>query len=129
MRWPVAAEVELNKQTSLPFASPQLIPYLQHDVKMVHMTASVDVSKDLWAKGCFIHEMLSCVNPVWHETFYPEAAMAQVRGLSAVQQKAVFAPALQREHHKLVSSRPMSLVASQLHQIHTCSVASICVLD
>lgn len=127
--WPVVAEMELNKQNSLPFVSPQLIPYLQPDVKMVHMTASVDVSNDLWANGCFIHEMISCVNPVWHETFYPAAAIAQARGLSAMQQKAMFAAALQREHHKLVSSTPMSLVASQLHQSLTCSDMRTLVLD
>ena len=97
----VLAELELNRQCTLPLASPQLLPYLHPDKKMVHLD---DISNDGWAAGCFLHEMITCVNPEWHETFFPFDAVTQAHQLPPDQRMAVYVPAIQSEHSKMVSA-------------------------
>ena len=98
----VLAELELNRQCTLPSASPQLLPYLHPQKKMVHME---DISNDGWAAGCFLHEMITCVIPDWGETFFPVDAIVQAQQLPEDERMAAYVPAMQREHRKLVSCR------------------------
>ena len=97
----VLAELELNRQCTLPMASPQLLPYLHPDQKMVHMN---DISNDAWAAGCFLHEMITSVNPEWDETFFPFDAVTQACQLPPDERMAVYVPAIQREQRKMVSA-------------------------
>ena len=97
----VLAELELNRQCTLPMASPQLLPYLHPDNKMVHMD---DISNDAWAAGCFLHEMITCATPDWGETFFPVDAVVQAQQLPEAERMAAIVPAMQGEHRKLVSA-------------------------
>ncbi len=119
-----AAEMELNEQISFPFASPELIPYLHPQRKMVHMEALMDVSLDGWAQGCFLHEMGTCALPDWHETFFPVDAIVQGEGLTNAERMAVYVPAMQAEHQKLVSR--LSVLHLEVHSYQKKTKVSTC---
>ena len=119
-----AAEMELNEQISIPFAPPELIPYLHPQRKMVHMEACMDVSLDGWAEGCFLHEMGTCALPDWHETFFPVEAIVQGEGLTRAERMAIYVPAMQAEHQKQVSrlSQSSTLKFTCIRQRQTCQL-------
>ncbi len=119
-----AAEMELNEQISIPFAPPELIPYLHPQRKMVHIEAWMDVSLDGWAQGCFLHEMSTCALPNWHETFFPVEAIVQGEGLTHAERMAIYVPAMQAEHQKLVSR--LSVVHLEVSSYQKKTKVSIC---